>query len=528
MNLRLAFPALLGRGRGSGIGLVVALVCGATLVNTSPARAQTPPGDSPRATVREVEGFCEAARYDSIPPYLDMPHRIIGSAAQLGHRLCDVIFHVRLDANDLSSAQAGDTDDDLPADRETVGTFDRPGGARDPIVLTRQKGTPSWRFSRSTVALVDTWYALLPARWLVGHLPRSWLNTTIFGLQRWQLVGIPLGLLFMVIAGVGLSWITRKIIIRVRGESIGGEPALARPIGFLWGAIVGRALLAPLGLPASTVRVLAHVLTVCIWLAACWTLAAAVEGVRSRLARAPWSVSNPGSRALLQLASRSIKLVLFLCAVIGALAQVGLPVGSLLAGLGVGGLGLALAAQKTVENLFGAFSIGVDQPFREGDYITVDNVSGTVERIGLRSTRLRTLERTIVAIPNGKLADQKTENFTVRDRFRLAATLSLSYTTTANQVRQIIDGTTRLIKTTPKVYTDVSVRLRALSTSSIDVDVAATFQAGSADEFLLIRQDVLLGLMAVVESAGSSLATPPSTIRVINDAPMGGGNPQRS
>ena len=495
---------------------------------TSAAHAQTPPGDSPRATVREVEGLCESARYDAIPPYLEMPHRIVGSAAQLGHRLCDVLLHVRLEPNDLAATPVGDLDDDLPPDREAVGSFDRPGGAQDPIVLARLKGAPAWRFSRATVVLVDTWYALLPARWLVSHLPRSLLAPTFLGVQRWQLFGIPLGLLFMLVAGVGLSWITRKVIIRVRGAGIGGEPALARPIGFLWGSIVGRALLAPLGLPAAAVRVLVHVLTLCIWLAAFWTLAAAVEGLRSRLSRAPWSVSNPGSRALLQLGSRSLKLLLFLCAVIGALAQVGLPVGSLLAGLGVGGLGLALAAQKTVENLFGAFSIGVDQPFREGDYITVDNVSGTVERIGLRSTRLRTLERTIVAIPNGKLADQKTENFTVRDRFRLAATLGVSYATTAAQIRQIIDDTTLLIKAHPKAYTDVSVRLRALSTSSIDIDVAATFLTGSSDEFLLIRQDVLLGLMAIVESAGASLATPPQTIRVVNDTPMGGGNPQRS
>ena len=500
---------------------LVALVCGAMLL-AAPARAQTPPGDSPRATVREVEALCESARYDAIPPYLDLSHRIVGSAALLAHRLCDVLLHVRLDAEDLSAAQSGDTDDDLPLDRETIGSFDRPGGAQDPIVLTKEKAAPAWRFSRQSMVLVDTWYALLPARWLVGHLPRSLLKPTFVGLQRWQFFGIPLAIVFMVVAGVGLSWVTRKVIIRVRGEGIGGEPALARPIGFLWGAIVGRALLAPLGLPAATVRFLAHLLTLCIWLAAFWTLAGVVEGLRSRLARAPWSISNPGSRALLQLGSRSIKLVLFLCAVIGALAQVGLPVGSLLAGLGVGGLGLALAAQKTVENLFGAFSIGVDQPFREGDYITVDNVSGTVERIGLRSTRLRTLERTIVAIPNGKLADQKTENFTVRDRFRLATTLSLSYATTADQVRTVIDESTMLIKGHRKVYNDVSVRLRALSTASIEVDVAATFLVGSGDDFLLVRQEVLLGLMSVVERAGASLATPAAAVRFVGDAPMGG------
>lgn len=101
------------------------------------------------------------------------------------------------------------------------------------------------------------------------------------------------------------------------------------------------------------------------------------------------------------------------------------------AGLGIGGLAVALAAQKTLANLFGAISIGVDRPFREGDYIKVGEVEGTVEAIGLRSTRLRTLDRTVVSIPNGDLADTRAETFGLRDRFQFMTTIGVEYGTRA-------------------------------------------------------------------------------------------------
>src|SRR4030095_9051053 len=146
-----------------------------------------------------------------------------------------------------------------------------------------------------------------------------------------------------------------------------------------------------------------------------WAAISMVEAVR--LALAEEASARPERRALLGIGGRMLKMVVArLAGGVGVvMAELGFSVTSLLAGIGVGGLGLALAAQKTVENVFGAFSLGVDQPFREGDTITVDEVVGTVESIGLRSTRLRTLDRTIVAIPNGKLAEMKTETLTARD-----------------------------------------------------------------------------------------------------------------
>jgi MscS family membrane protein len=185
------------------------------------------------------------------------------------------------------------------------------------------------------------------------------------------------------------------------------------------------------------------------------------------------------------------------------------------AGLGLGGLALALAAQKTVENLFGAFSIGVDQPFREGDFVKVEDFVGTVEAIGLRSTRFRTLDRTIVTLPNGKVADMRLESFAVRDRLRLASVIGLVYETTVAQMREVLSGFEQVLRAHPKIWPDnVVVRFREFAGSSLDIEVMAWFQTSDWREFQLIRQDVLLQFMEVVERVGTSFAFPTQTIHL--------------
>lgn len=195
-------------------------------------------------------------------------------------------------------------------------------------------------------------------------------------------------------------------------------------------------------------------------------------------------------------------------------------------GLGIQGLAVALAAQKTVENLFGAFSIGIDQPFREGDFVHIDDFVGTVEAIGLRSTRFRTLDRTVVSLPNGRLADMRLESFTARDRLRLATVIRLVYETSASQVRTVLAGFERVLLEHPKIWTDaVVVRFSELAAAALNIEIMAWFRTSDWSEFQRIRQDVLLQFMDVVERAGTSFAFPTSTIHIAPRAPP---QPERS
>jgi MscS family membrane protein len=231
--------------------------------------------------------------------------------------------------------------------------------------------------------------------------------------------------------------------------------------------------------------------------------------------KSPWAARVPASRALVPLGARSAKVVLLAIAIVASLSLFGYPVASLVAGLGIGGLALALAAQKTVENLFGAFSIGVDQPFREGDFVKIEDFVGTVEAIGLRSTRFRTLDRTIVTIPNGKLADMKLESFSERDRLRLAAVVGLVYSTTPAQLRSALAGFEAVLRAHPKIWPDaVVVRFREFAASSLDIEIMAWFLTRDWGEFQQIRQEILLQFMEVVERAGSSFAFPTRTVHL--------------
>jgi MscS family membrane protein len=252
-----------------------------------------------------------------------------------------------------------------------------------------------------------------------------------------------------------------------------------------------------------------------------WTLARVVDVARNVLIGATWTKDHPAARSLLPLGSRVGKVLVFIFGVVALLSELGYPVASLVAGLGIGGLAIALAAQKTVENLFGAFSLGADQPFREGDFVRIEDFVGTVEAIGLRSTRVRTLDRTMISIPNGKLAEMRVESFAVRDRIRLACTVGLVYQTSPVQMRQVLDGFERILREHPKIWPDgVSVRFVSFGDSSLNIDVMAWFETADWNEFQLIRQNILLQFMEVVEKSGSAFAFPTRTVHVVPGNPM--------
>jgi MscS family membrane protein len=167
--------------------------------------------------------------------------------------------------------------------------------------------------------------------------------------------------------------------------------------------------------------------------------------------------------------------------------------------------------------LFGAFSLGADQPFAVGDFVRIDDLLGTVEAIGLRSTRVRTLDRTLVSIPNGKLADMRLETFAVRDRLRLACTVGLVYGSSVAQIRAVLAGIDSVLRQHPKIWQDtVIVRFKEFGESSLNVEVMAWFQTSDWGEFLAIREDTLLQFLEVVEREGSSFAFPTRTLHVVN------------
>ena len=180
-----------------------------------------------------------------------------------------------------------------------------------------------------------------------------------------------------------------------------------------------------------------------------------------------------------------------------------------MAGLGVGGLAVALAAQKTIENLFGGISVIGDRPVLVGDFCRFGNRIGTVMHIGLRSTRIRTLDRTMVSVPNGQFSAMELENFSARDKIWFHQTLSLRRDTTSDQLRRVLSSVRDILEQNPKVETgDIPVRFTGIGTYSLDVEVFAYVLTSDFDVFLGIQQELLLELMRAVERAGTGLAVP--------------------
>jgi len=190
-------------------------------------------------------------------------------------------------------------------------------------------------------------------------------------------------------------------------------------------------------------------------------------------------------------------------------------VNAALAGLGVGGIAIALAAQKTLENVIGGISIIADQVVRVGDFLKIGGTVGTIEEIGLRSTRIRTLDRSVVSIPNGQISNDRLEDLSGRDKFWLHPVLSLRYETTAAQMRAALAGIRRLLLDDSRVEQD-SVRVRFLSfgSSSLDVEVFAYISAGDFSDFLAIQEELLLRMMDAIQAAGTRMALPSQTTYV--------------
>ncbi|MFB9079161.1 mechanosensitive ion channel family protein [Flavobacterium procerum] len=216
--------------------------------------------------------------------------------------------------------------------------------------------------------------------------------------------------------------------------------------------------------------------------------------------------------------SRTTKVAIVFIGIIAILGIIGVDVSAGLAALGIGGIALALGAQKTIENFVGSVSLIADQPLRVGDYCRVDDIKGTVESIGMRSTTLRTSARTIVTIPNGQLSASKIENFAHRDRFIFNPILNFRMETTPDQIRYLLIELRSLLYAHPEVIDSTPVvRFTGITNDALKVEVTAYIKAVNFETSQEIQEDLLLRMMDIIENSGTSLAYPSQRLFVSRD-----------
>jgi len=525
-------------GRWSGVASrVLAAVVAISAV--SPAAAQPPPEAPatapaptpvptslthhvPRGAVAAFLDLNDRSALAEASFYLDL-RRLPKSARQtagprLARQLGAVLERGWLgDLDSLSDAAEGDAADDLPKDVDRVGVIQTTAGAT-PIFVhrVREGGAFLWKFTPDTIANLPTLYAELGYGPIADLLPPFFSETRIGGVFLWQWVGL-VGLLpAAYLASALLTVIALRLgaafARRTRNRIDDLVVARARrPLRWMIAALVFYLGTSYLSLSLRTAAVIATVVLLFVTLEAT-RLALRLVDVGATVLVARGHTLSP----FVPLGRRTLKVLLIAMFGIGALQALGFSITSLLAGLGIGGLAIALASQKTVEHLFGGVTLVADQPVRVGDACRFGDKIGTVEDIGLRSTRIRTIDRTVISIPNGEFSSIQIENFSRRDRTRLHTTLSLGYDTPPDVMRRVLARLESLLVSRAKFDpATVRVRLTNFGTHGYEVELVAYLVTPDADESAAIRHALFLDVVDLLAAEEVEFGVP----RDLKDAP---------
>ena len=484
----------------------------------------------PRGAMREYLALARRGDYEGAARYLDLSGIPPEELAERGRRLArelhivlDRTLWVDLDA--LSDKPEGLEDDGLPPGRDRLGTIRGRGGAID-LLLARvpaSGGGLVWRVSASTVARIPDLYALHGYPAFVERLPREFADWRFLGTDLWQWIG----LLALAAASWVFGFLVTWVIVRLarflaRRTATGLDDRIIesvhRPLRLtatLYLFLAGTYWLR-LDVPVQGFLIsVAHGLTI---LLVTWVGLRLVT-ILTRAARERMVLEERRAAvSMLDLSCRAAKVLIVVLGLLGLLQNLGFNVSGIVAGLGLGGVALAFAAQKTVENLFGGVSLSLDRPIRVGDFCRYGSGTGTVEDVGLRSTRIRTLERTVVSVPNAQLAAIEIENFADRDRFRLFATIGLRYETSQDQIRQLVARIRETLAAHAKVVRDpLRVRFVGFGASSLDIEIHTYVETRDVEEFYAVREELFLKIMDVVATTGVGIAFPSQTLYLGRD-----------
>ena len=526
--------------------LVLATLLSAFLVLTymaPPAFAQDAPvGDAeasqpvdgfgrttPRGT---VDGLVAAFASDDIQevlPYLDLSAVPEERQRFEGRRLARQL-EIALDRAGgflpsfrISADPAGATGDGLAADYDRFATLRLDDGLQDLTLLRGEAdGARVWRVSPESLQLVastdlvvgealyERWMpAALKERMFAGASWAAWIATVVLALCA---IGL----------GVALVWTVfflLSLVIRpLREGAVGRLTAPMRlPAAIVMGVPIFSALAFLYGVPVVPRAAVAPVLETSAWLALAWMVVRLIHAIGQELLESMTRREQLGAVAAISMARRIVIFFVILITAILIAGSFGLNLSGWFAALGIGGLAIALGAQKTIEHVVGGLSLIADQPLRVGDFCNVDGILGVVEDIGLRSTRIRTLDRSLVTIPNGDLASARIENYAGRTRFLWRTTIGLRYETTPAQMREVLRRIRLMMQADDRIAEDPRVRFIAFGASSLDVEIFAYVLAPGVPEYLAHVEDFNLELMGIVEACGTGFAFPSQTVYLARD-----------
>jgi MscS family membrane protein len=422
---------------------------------------------------------------------------------------------LRINLSTLSHEPGGKPGDDVATTREKVGVAEIGHDTLEIFLdrVERRNQSPIWLFAADTLSKLPAFNTRIEDAWIMSYVPISMQKTELWGIALYRLIAIPLLLLLL----LGISWLGALMMTlfftlifrtRLQEDKQLKEIHFAAPIRLLLfaclmfsGALYGTTLLAR--------QIWLRVALVLVVVALAWFFMRMLDFIA-------WTVIGRMQRAQVQhriaavkLLRGSAKALVAIAALLIVLSLQGVNLATAIAGLGIGGLALAFAAQKTIENLFGTVMVVADAPVRMGDFCRVGDKLGTIENIGLRSTRIRTLDRTLVTVPNGLLVSMVLENLTAREKMWFYHTIGLSYETTVDTLRCVLENVHSMLRRHPNVESQSArIRFVRFGATSIDLELFAYVLTSDYVEFLRIQEELLLRIMDVIEESGASRSLP--------------------
>ncbi len=378
------------------------------------------------------------------------------------------------------------------------------------LPLRSSLGIKSW--SRTIPQLTGPMIPLGVSTAMPDGLKRLWLNTPI-----WKVLAV----LILAVLLVSVIKLFHRVINR--GETNNQTGLLLRraltPLAILVVVRIFESIIAfEINVSGAFSTIVDRATTVVTYVAAVWLFWLVVLLIFERVIVLRELPEESFDTQFLRIGGRALGIVGGVI-IIGIGAQeLGLPVYSIVAGLGIGGLAVALAIRPTLENLIGGVMLYLDQPVRVGDFCTFGDKMGTIESIGVRSTKLRALDRTMITVPNAALADMQLINWAKCDRMLITTTIGLRYETDPDQLRYVLVKFREMLHAHPKIDPEtVRVRFAGYGVSSLDIGVRVYALTHEWNEFHAIREDIYLRMNDIVRKSGSSFAFPSQTLYMGRD-----------
>jgi MscS family membrane protein len=419
----------------------------------------------------------------------------------------------------------GTPQEGVPFGRQKLGTMVS-GDVEDDLDLVRVSDPSAgkiWLISSDTLAKVPELYDQVEARQVESKLPSVLVKHQIAGMPLWQwlalLLAVPiataLGWLGLVLLEIPVRWWARR-----RGQlEVANWRSVSAPAWLLAGTLVHQFFARYLGIALLPRHYYFQFTSIALIVSVTWIAWRVVRWLLWRVRNRALARGHAGTGSLVLLGERILKAVIFGAGVLAVFGSLGFNLSTALAGVGIGGLAIGFGAQQSIANLFGGVFVLGDEVFRVGDVCRFGDRTGVVEDIGLRSTRIRTDERTLVAIPNGTVATINLENLSSRDKILFQTKLGLRPESKPDHVRFVLAEVRRLLYSHAKVETKtVRVRLTDISGSNLSVEVFVYILTRDFNEFAAIREDLLLRIMDVLEDSGGGLALPSQTLYLSRDS----------